>query len=246
MRQPMRNPDGSWEFDGKTAPRLLDLFCCEGGASVGYARAGFAVVGVDLEDKSKRYPYEFHQADALDFVKEHGHEFDAIAASPPCQAYSVTRHSHSVQHVELIGPTRDALEATGKPYVIENVYGAKDRMISPMLLCGSMFGLTATDTDDTPLRMERHRLFESNLPLLAPGPCQHDRRIQVAGSYGGARGTVEAAKERAGGYVPQKPVIEQLLGIDWMTLHGLHQSIPPIYTQYIGEQLLDRLDGASV
>lgn len=222
--------------------RLLDLFCCEGGASAGYARAGFTVVGVDLEDKSKRYPYEFHQADAIEFVKAHAHEFDAIAASPPCQAYSVTRHAHDVQHAELIEPTRDALAATGLPYIIENVYGAKGRLRSPLLLCGSMFGLTTPDTDGTPLRMERHRLFESNLPLLAPGPCQHDRRVQVAGAYGAGSNDRDHAKNvRRGGYVPAKPVVEALLGIDWMTVHGLYQSIPPAYTEYLGHQLRDHL-----
>lgn len=106
-------------------PRLLDLFCCEGGAAVGYHRAGFDVVGVDRDGKfAKRYPFEFHQADAIEFVREHGHEFDAIHASPPCQAYSGTQKIQNNDHPDLIGPTRDALEATGVPYVIENVPGA--------------------------------------------------------------------------------------------------------------------------
>ena len=103
--------------------RCLDLFCCAGGAGMGYHRAGFEVVGVDL-NLQPRYPFEFHQADALEFVAEHAHEFDFIHASPPCQAYSKTRTLHGNDHPELVEPTRSALQATGLPYIIENVVGA--------------------------------------------------------------------------------------------------------------------------
>lgn len=220
-------------------PKLLDLFCCEGGAAQGYADAGFDVVGVDLEPRfAKRYPFEFHAADAIEFVKEHGHEFDVIHASPPCQAYSITRHGHHRKHPELIEPTRDALVASGKVWVLENVAGAPLR--DPLVLCWSMFNAdgSVVDDDGTPLRMERHRLFESNVPLVAPRADRHDRSVQVAGAYGGARRDKHEARHvRHGGYVPAKHVQEQLLGIDWMTQYGLHQSLPPAYTTWIGLQL---------
>src|SRR6478609_1514313 len=103
--------------------RILDLYCCQGGASRGYHDAGFDVVGVDI-DAQPRYPYEFVQADAIEYVRAHGHEFDVIHASPPCQLYSKTHRIMKSDFPDLIGPTREALEATGKPWVIENVEDA--------------------------------------------------------------------------------------------------------------------------
>lgn len=225
---------------GRTVPRwlLLDAFCCQGGGALGYARAGFEVVGVDVRPQ-RRYPFTFVQADALEYIAEHGHEFDVIHASPPCQRYSITRHTHGKEHPDLVGPTRDALEATGRPYVIENVVGAPLR--DPLMLCGSEFNLTATDDDGTPLRLERHRLFESNVFLTGNGGCRHDPRVAVAGSYGAGSRTRAAARARHGGYTPGKHVREELLGIDWMTLHGLAQALPPVYTEFIGHQLIDAI-----
>lgn len=224
-------------------PRLLDLFCCEGGAAVGYDRAGFDVVGVDLEGRfKKRYPFEFHQGDAIEFVKEHGHEFDAIHASPPCQRYSITNASRKHDYPDLVGPTRDALKATGKPYVIENVVGAP--LVNPVQLCWTMFFTPGSvkDDDGTPLQMFRHRLFESNVPLLEPA-CSHEPGMQVAGSYGGARKDKHEARHvRHGGYVPSKQVQQALLGIDWMTLHGMYQSIPPVYAYAVGSTLRRHLE----
>jgi DNA (cytosine-5)-methyltransferase 1 len=218
--------------------RILDLFCCEGGAALGYANAGFEVVGVDLNPKfSRRYPFEFHAGDALEFAKKHAHEFDAIHASPPCQAYSVTRNSHSKQHPKLIEPTRGLLTQIGLPYIIENVVGAP--LIDPIMLCGRMFDLHAIDDDGERLIMDRHRLFESNVPLEQPEHLIHDRTLQVAGSYGGARkDKLEARYIRKGGYVPAKHVQENLLGIHHMTQHGLYQSLPPVYTEFLGKQLI--------
>lgn len=226
-------------------PRLLDLFCCEGGAAKGYADAGFAVVGVDLEPRFvKRYPFEFHAADALTFVAEHGHQFDAIHASPPCQAYSITRHSHGRDHPDLVAATRAALIATSKPYVIENVVGAP--LLNPTMLCWSMFrtaGSVLDDDDTTQLRMERHRLFESNVELGMTPPCQHPSNVQVAGAYGGGSSDRELTPGSAsrGGYTPSKAARSRLLEIQWMTMHGLSQSIPPFYTEHIGHQLIAHL-----
>ena len=147
-------------------PRLLDLFCGGGGAAVGYAAAGFDVVGVDIE-RMPAYPFEFHQADATAFLAGHWREFDAIHASPPCQGYStaVTQsdskwvsYSRGKNEPRLIEPVRDALLALGKPYVIENVDGAKGHLRSPIVLCGSMF-------DAYP---RRHRYFEASFPIPQP------------------------------------------------------------------------------
>lgn len=224
-------------------PRLLDLFCCEGGAAMGYHRAGFDVVGIDLERRGHRYPFEFIQADAIAYVLEHGHEYDAIHASPPCQLYSVTHNAHnSKKHPDLVDPTRDAILSTGKPYIIENVPGAP--LIDPITLCGAAFDLTATDIDGTALVLRRHRLFESNV-WLWPVECAcliyKDLGYRVAGAYGNGSETPEAAKIRQGGYTPKPAVRAELLGIDWMTRNGLSQSIPPAYTQYLGEQLIEHL-----
>jgi DNA (cytosine-5)-methyltransferase 1 len=207
---------------------------------MGYHRAGFEVVGVDLfEDYGQaRYPFDSIKMDALEHLERFSANYDVIVASPPCQRYSITNAARKADYPDLIGPVRELLVQTGKPYVIENVVGAP--LIDPLLLCGSMFDLKATDDDGTPLRMERHRLFESNVMMTAPHPCKHDKGVQVAGSYGGARRDKWEAKHiRKGGYVPSGKVQQQLLGIDWMTQKGMHQSIPPAYTEHIGRQLLE-------
>jgi DNA (cytosine-5)-methyltransferase 1 len=199
---------------------------------MGYHRAGFDVVGVDIVPQP-RYPFEFVQADAIEYVLEHGHEFDAIHASPPCQAYSITKHSHDKDHPELVEPTRAALVASGLPYVIENVEGAP--LLDPLTLCGTMFGLRAADVDGEPLQLRRHRLFESNVWMMAPAPCDHDPSVRVAGVYGG--GASERKGDR-GGYTPSAVVRRALMGMDWSTLHGTAQAIPPAYTEYIGGHLM--------
>lgn len=221
--------------------RLLDLFCCEGGAGTGYAQAGFDVVGVDIAPQP-RYPFEFHQADAIEYVRDHGHEFDAIHASPPCQAYSITKHSHDKEHPDLLEPTREALIATGLPYIIENVVGAP--LIDPVLLCGTMFNLSAIDVDGEPLVLQRHRLFESNVWLMSAGGCSHDGR-QVAGVYGGGRHRNVSDRDspsRRGGYTPLGSVRAELMDMPWATQHGLTQAIPPAYTEFLGRQLMAHLE----
>ena len=213
------------------SPRLLDLFCCEGGASVGYSRAGFEVVGVDIEDRSRGYPFEFHQADALEFVAAHGHEFDAIAASPPCQRFSrsasATKRGH--EHPDLIEPTRAALIATGKPYIIENVPEAP--LIAPVMICGWAMGLH---------HIKRHRHFESNVWLMSPGcACPPGDTVSVFGHSGeDRRKSTLAARGGLRGHVPLAEV-KQLMGVEWMvTRDAVSESIPPAYTEYLGAQLL--------
>lgn len=238
--------------------RLLDLFCCEGGASTGYSRAGFDVYGVDLWDayKRKRYPFPSWRGDAmevLDRLLDGGkiafnsgetlglHDFAVITASPPCQPYSVTKVTHSNVHAELLKPVRTALRNTGLPYVIENVVGAP--MKTPVTLCGTMFRMVAKDTDGRMLYLRRHRLFESNEWIVPKGRCrcaEFDRRgIGVGGVYGhGANDRAYAKNVKRGGYTPIKDVRSELMGVDWMTERGLSQAIPPAYTEFLGRQLI--------
>lgn len=233
---------------------------------MGYHRAGFDVVGIDLFKhrgadgkihgfSQSRYPFKSFQMDWLEGLERFGRYADAFAVSPPCQRYSITNAARRAEYPDLIGPVREALQATGKPYVIENVVGAP--LLDPVELCGCMFNLTAVDDDGTLLHLWRPRRFETNWNLEQPKPGNfilprsksnmavhserfHDPSNQVAGSYGGARRDKnEARNERHGGYVPSIKVQQKLLGIDWMTQGGMHQSIPPAYTKYIGERLLD-------
>lgn len=223
--------------------KLLDLCCCEGGASVGYSRAGFEVTGVDLfkDYTQARYPFRSVRADAIEFVELFGHEFDVIHASPPCQAYSrATSAIDRAGYPDLIERMQVALRATGKPYVIENVRDAKDRLWEPLKLCGCMFDLHAIDHDGILLHMTRERYFESNIVLESPKPCDHTGFEWIGGSYGGARRDKYDAKfVRKGGYVPPADVQQELLRIDWMTQRGMWQSIPPVYTEWLGGQLME-------
>ncbi len=158
----LREPVTPTEGTGTRKPRLLDLFCGAGGAAMGYHRAGFEVVGVDIAPQPN-YPFEFVQMDALDCVAAMSGlvGLEAIHASPPCQAYStLATLAPDNDYPDLYEPTRDLLEQTGLPWVIENVIGAPYR--SGVVLCGSMFGL----------RIRRHRNFESNVLMFAP-PCDH-------------------------------------------------------------------------
>lgn len=208
-------------------PRLLDLFCCQGGASAGYVRAGFFVVGVDI-DPQPHYPYEFHQADALKYLLEHHEEYDAFHASPPCQAHTNAQKIQGNTHPDFIDATRAAFELIGKPWVIENVVGAPLR--NPVMLCGPMFGLGTY----------RHRLFESNVRLKAPTHAAHvvpttkmgrtpreGEYMHVVGNFSGAH--------RA----------REVMGMPWATRDGLREAIPPLYAEHVGRQLLAHLTVAA-
>jgi len=211
-----------------TKPRLLDLYCGAGGAGMGYHRAGFDVVGVDIQPQPN-YPFTFVQGDALTYAAAHAWQFDAIHASPPCQAHSWAaarwRNSGDYQYPDLVPHTRWLLESFGLPYVIENVLAAPLR--EPMVLCGTMFGL----------KVFRHRKFESNEFLFAPGAaCKHkglrvgfgeDDFVTCAGHGGDGSNSFERWKSA--------------MGIDWMTKDELVQSIPPAYTEWIGRQLLAKI-----
>lgn len=224
-----------------TAPRLLDLFCGDGGAAAGYMAAGFDVTGIDVVHR-RHYPGRFILGDALALSPHFIAQYDVVHASPPCQAYSHTRHSHNRTHPELIEPTRALLLAAGIPYVIENVPEAPLR--SPTVLCGAAFGLTALDVDGRPLFLRRHRLFESSSLLLSlPCQCAHYRRLgyKVAGVYGGgSQDRARAETTRHGGYTPSAAVQRALMGVD-LPRSSLVLAIPPAYTEHVGRQLLPSL-----
>lgn len=225
--------------------RMLDLFRCQGGASAGYIAAGWDVTGVDLDRRHLKYgPGSVILADALEYAAEHGHEFDAIHASPPCQGYTRGNAGRETTWPKLIPAVRDALEATGRPYIIENVTDARPHMHNPTALCGCMFNLSTLDTDGIRIHLKRERLFETNWHLTPPRPCNHDGIEWFAGAYGGARrDKYEAKYVRKGGYVPpDKAVVKALLGVEHdMTWNGLYECLPPAYTEFIGSQLLDHL-----
>jgi DNA (cytosine-5)-methyltransferase 1 len=219
-----------------TRPRLLDLFCGAGGAAMGYHEAGFEVVGVDIKPQP-RYPFKFAQTDALEVLEEWSpdSEFDAIHASPPCQAFTAYKRTGNVgEYPDLIAATRELLEATGLPWVIENVEGAP--LNDPLLLCGSMFDLD----------VKRHRLFEFGQPYEHPlWGCRHkiwgpDRfpggrsKERTGSSRGLVRGTIEIGSWDI-------PIERQreAMGIDWpMTVEEISEAIPPVYTELIGHQLM--------
>lgn len=215
--------------------RALDLFCCAGGASRGLADAGFEVVGVDINSQP-RYPFKFYQADALSFPLE---GFDFIWASPPCQGYTSMRHAPGAKGAPLlIDQVRERMPSD-IPWVIENVEEARWAMRDPFLLCGSMFDLGAQGC-----RTQRHRLFEANFPINAPS-CSHDAR-PVIGVYGGharkrsakagGRGTKDVWE---GGH---KAAASKALGINWMTLKEMSESIPPAYAEYIGLRAIEYIN----
>lgn len=192
---------------------------------MGYHRAGFDVVGVDINPQPN-YPFTFVQADAISFVRANGHRFDAIHASPPCQAYSVMTQSRpglADEYPDLVDATREAMIATGKPYVIENV--PRSPLRDPITLCGFMFGLP----------LYRHRLFEANFPLVAPDHPEHTIPASKAGHW--KPGTIISVA----GHVSPIKLAREAMGIDWTTRDELAEAIPPAYTEYVGAQLMAHL-----
>lgn len=215
---------------------------------MGYARAGFDVVGVDLAPQ-RRYPFAFIQADVLALDPRFVASFDAIHASPPCQAHTSMKAMHNAKpHMDLVPQTRAMLAASGRPYIIENVVGAP--LLDPVMLCGSMFGLGVEDAE-----LRRHRLFEASFSLSAPA-CRHGERDTI-GIYGGhvrnrrrcrsfgiyGEGCRDSRRKFDKGVADFS--IDQgraAMEIDWMTVAELSQAIPPAYTRFLGEQLLEHIE----
>lgn len=223
-------------------PRLLDLFCGAGGAAMGYHRAGFEVVGVDINPQP-HYPFEFVQADAIDYL---GHlldkaivlhqddelwDYSAIHASPPCQAYSWAAKRWDVERADLVAPTRELLRGSGLPWVMENVTGAPMERDHTLTLCGTQFGLEVI----------RHRLFESNMLFLGPGTkCRHNGSVK-AGDYITVAGHGGDNAKGHGGRAAKQAA----MGIDWMTDAELNEAIPPAYTEWIARQLIAAIERAA-
>lgn len=213
-------------------PRALDLFCCAGGASMGLHRAGFEVVGVDIVPQP-RYPFEFHQADALTFPLD---GFDFIWASPPCQAYTSAAPLQKRDHPRLIDPIRSRLVASGVPYAIENVPGAP--LIDPTILCGLTFGLN----------VKRHRHIETNFQVLTnPCPKGHPGDWLIVFGWSALRrsrgqgtGPKKDRGKTKGKSVPHAEA-QAAMGIDWMNRRELSESIPPAYGEHIGRAALAHL-----
>ncbi|TXS41582.1 DNA cytosine methyltransferase [Streptomyces sp. uw30] len=205
-------------------PRLLDAFCCQGGAAMGYHLAGFDVTGVDIAPQP-RYPFTFVQADAMAFIREHGAEFDFIHASPPCQHDSDCQRLQGNAHPDLIGPTRAALESTGRPWAMENVRGALPKLRRPVMLCGPMFGVETY----------RHRYFEVggllHLPQLPHSahtvPQAKMGRPVPPGHYGQFVGNFSGVA-----------LARKVMGVPWMNRDGIRECIPPAYTGWVAAQFL--------
>ena len=221
-------------------PKLLDLFCGAGGAAMGYHRAGFEVVGVDI-NPHPHYPFRFIQCDWEEAVMtiagmwERAGEQYAVHASPPCQRFSTmtAKWNRQAEHPDLIEPVQMALrglsdEGNMIPYVIENVPGAP--LEDAVMLCGSMFGLGSQG-----YQLQRHRIFESNVFLFPPASCCHQGQpLPVYGHAGGR-------SKRDGLKFPGTDAWREGMGIDWMTGKELAESIPPAFTAYIGAALMAQL-----
>lgn len=210
--------------------RLLDGCGKAGGAGMGYDRAGFEVIGLD-KDPQPRYPFEFIQGDILAALDDPVFmaRFNAVHVSPPCQKFTAYRRRGAGVgdgYPDLVAPVRKRLEASGLPWVMENVAGSPVRPL--VHLCGSSFGLD----------VQRHRWFETNVPMMSP-PCVHGiwkPRFPCATNRTNLRRTVEIGVWR----IPLE-VQQRAMGIDWMTLDELTEAIPPAYTEYIGAQLLEHM-----
>ena len=214
---------------------MLDAFCGAGGATKGYQRAGFRVVGVDIAPQPNYCGNAFIQGDALEFIDKHGAVFDGIHASPPCQAYSALKALSENEHPELVEQTREILKCAGVPYVIENVPGSP--VEASVVLCGSQFGLGAYNELDGKYRqLRRHRLFECSGFSVMSHPCRHEgEALGVYGTGGGGKMTR--------GYKGGPQEYRDAMEMDWASRAEIAQAIPPAYTQFLGEALYGVLAG---
>lgn len=216
-------------------PRLLDAYCGAGGATRGYQLAGFHVSGVDDRPQPRYVGDEFVQSDALEFLAERGHEYDAVHASPPCQAYSVggaACRAAGRQYPDLVEATRVALREAGRPYVLENVPGAPIR--PDIVLCGCMFQLPG---------LMRRRWFELSWPAAQLAPACHHPGPVVTVLSNGSAGPNQVLRPMRG--AEWQSIRHRAMDIDWMSRRELGQAIPPPYTRWIGARLLDHLTAAA-
>lgn len=203
-------------------PKCLDLFCCAGGAGEGYKLAGFDVTGVDIVEQPKN-PHRFILGDALEYAKKHGHEYDFIHASPPCQAYTKAGkqwRKEGKEYPDLIAETRKVLQELGKPYVIENVPDSP--LIDPIKLNGSFFGI----------KVHRLRLFETNFELPQP-EFEHIQPVKMG------RPVKEGDVIQPVGHFSGVPYARKEMELPWMGQKELAQAIPPVYTKWIAERYLE-------
>ncbi len=221
--------------------KVLDLFCCAGGAAMGMCRAGFNITGVDINPQP-RYPFRFIQGNALDQKLD---DFDFVWASPPCQAYcALNTMPNRREHQKLIPIVRKMLIEWGGFYIIENVEGAKKELINPVMLCGSMFGLESNG-----YQVRRHRYFESNIPLKVPLECNHG--ALTMGIYGAkvrdiAKEKRHYSKPKEVRGKPEGVVLPQLwglsaMGVEWMNIKEASESIPPAYSEFLMRQVASYL-----
>jgi DNA (cytosine-5)-methyltransferase 1 len=205
--------------------RVLDLFCCQGGAAAGYVAAGFEVVGVDINPQP-RYPYKFVQGDAISFLLAHGHEYDFVHASCPCQRYSATQRLRNNDHPDLISPTREAMLKVGVPGVIENVPDAAPKLRNPITLCGAAFGL----------HTYRHRLFEAvgGWKLPQPEHAPHTKKTVKMG-----RPLKPGDFYHAVGNFTNPDYARADMGVQWMSRDGVRECIPPAYSKWVGRQFVE-------
>ncbi len=219
-------------------PLLYDLFCGGGGSTKGFQRAGFHVIGVDNKDQPRYCGDGFVCMDAFEFMRLYlAGKYEraaAFAASPPCQAYSRMRHLpwlRDRKYPALIPATRDVLNVTGVPWVIENVEDAP--LLNGITLCGTMFGLP----------LYRHRKFESNVLLMGMEHKRHEHVIFAGGKlnkYSQAGGIVGVYGHIGGVRMADA---KAAMGIDWMIKDELTQAIPPIFTEYVGGWLMKAIGG---
>lgn len=211
-------------------PRVLDLYCGQGGASMGYYLAGFDVIGVDTKPQAQ-YPFPFIRRDALSVLLDDAllSEIDVIHASPPCQSESQLRHLTKKQYQDLLTPTLELLyDLEDIPWVVENV-ASTNKMPGSTVLCGTHFNLGAGGRV-----LKRHRRFCASFPLPDPGPC-----FCADQPTGGVYGHL-SKKGLLSGYIFSPNEARKAMGIDWMSRQGLAQAIPPDYTRWIAEHLVSR------
>jgi DNA (cytosine-5)-methyltransferase 1 len=214
-------------------PVAVDLYCCQGGNTRGLQDAGFHVIGVDIEDQPRYCGDEFYQADAIAWLDVHREwvrsNVTIIGGSPPCQRYTLCQRIQGREHPDLISPTRYAMQQTGVPYVIENVWEARHELRNPVLLCGSMFGLNT----------DRHRLFETG-GWSFEAPEHPDCRAVPTVKMG--RPVKPGDKYHAVGNFSGVDYVRADMGVPWMNRDGIRESIPPAYGEYVGRSFLAELE----